>query len=85
MKTVSACEMGLLHQDADETIVITHQWKQNDDSNGHDRGCFLGTRWTDKHPGRHSHEPVESLTQLRIPGSPQEAAERGGLRLTTGE
>lgn len=66
METVSACEMGLLHQDADEAIVITQQWKQNDDRNGHDRGCFSGTRQTDKHPSRHSHEPLESLTQLNI-------------------
>lgn len=46
METVSACEMGLHHQDADETIVIRQQWRQNEDSNSHDRGCFLGPRWT---------------------------------------
>lgn len=28
METVSACEMGLRHQDADETIVIRQQWNR---------------------------------------------------------
>lgn len=33
METVFACQMGLLHQDADEAIVPTQQWKQSEERN----------------------------------------------------